>query len=225
MIDRIPSINSSHVCHCRVTPEHTPPATTHRIPPRFTLVPVLAGPEHLVSAACSVPGDRWSAHSRVLVAVHSNRHSCLLVNGTSPKIFPFPYPPLPLPPFSPLPLPLPLPPLPPPPIDVRCYPLRGCCFECRLEEMEPAEISAEVVRLLSAVQQTGGRFGLCMPIDVLRGSGAAKLTSKGFDTLPSFGTGHHRSLGSLSLALGSLLTQVCGVVESSGCSLAGAAPR
>ncbi len=55
------------------------------------------------------------------------------------------------------------------------------------------DFTFEVELLLSAVVGTNQRFGLGMPIDVLRGSKNQKLVDKKFDKLPIYAKGHHIS--------------------------------
>ena len=64
----------------------------------------------------------------------------------------------------------------------------GNCDVC----LDPAEMldgAAEAQKILSAVSQTGQRFGAAHIIDVLRGAQTEKVAKTGHDRLPSFGSG------------------------------------
>ncbi|BBN00819.1 ATP-dependent DNA helicase RecQ [Marchantia polymorpha subsp. ruderalis] len=70
----------------------------------------------------------------------------------------------------------------------------GNCDNCQrrgglqlLNMAEPAHL------LLTAVKLCGGKWGLNMPVDVLRGSNAKKIVENGFDKCPVHGVGRSRS--------------------------------
>lgn len=54
-----------------------------------------------------------------------------------------------------------------------------------------ADITDDAILLLQAVKETRGRFGLNLPVDVLRGSRNARITQQGFERLPCHGKGSH----------------------------------
>ncbi|KAJ7514132.1 hypothetical protein O6H91_23G029400 [Diphasiastrum complanatum] len=87
----------------------------------------------------------------------------------------------------------------------------GKCDNCtRPGGPQERDLSKEVHLLLAAVQSSGGRWGLNMPIDVLRGSLAKKVVENGYDKLSIFGLGRYKSptwwkaLGDQMLMLGYL---------------------
>eukprot|EP00897_Mesotaenium_endlicherianum_P008728 jgi/Mesen1/7884/ME000420S07022 len=55
------------------------------------------------------------------------------------------------------------------------------------------DVGVDAVLLLGAVAACGGRFGLNLPIDMLRGSMAKKVVERGYDKCQPHGTGKHRS--------------------------------
>ncbi|KAJ4817025.1 ATP-dependent DNA helicase recQ [Rhynchospora pubera] len=85
----------------------------------------------------------------------------------------------------------------------------GNCDNCTGPKRE-RDLSRESFLLLSCIKSCGGRFGLNMPIDVLRGSRAKKIIENNFDKLPMHGLGKDNSsnwwkaLGGLLLAHGFL---------------------
>ncbi len=89
------------------------------------------------------------------------------------------------------------------------------CDVC-LDPVELVDGVAEGQMVLSAVQQTGQRFGAVHIIDVLRGQMTEKVTEAGHDRLPCFGTGgeHNkeqwRSMIRQLVAVGHLLLDVKG---------------
>ncbi|MDH3739453.1 MAG: RQC domain-containing protein, partial [Alphaproteobacteria bacterium] len=64
----------------------------------------------------------------------------------------------------------------------------GNCDAC-LEPVEMVDGTGEGQKILSAVHQTGQRFGAVHIIDVLRGQMTEKVTAAGHDRLASFGVG------------------------------------
>ena len=64
----------------------------------------------------------------------------------------------------------------------------GNCDAC-LDPVDMVDGTAEGQKALSAVEQTGQRFGAVHIIDVLRGHMTEKVTAAGHDRLPSFNTG------------------------------------
>ncbi len=91
----------------------------------------------------------------------------------------------------------------------------GNCDVC-LDPVDMVDGVAEGQMALSAVQQTGQRFGAVHIIDVLRGQMTEKVTEAGHDRLPCFGTGgeHNkeqwRSMIRQLVAVGHLLLDVKG---------------
>ncbi|MCZ6510411.1 MAG: DNA helicase RecQ [Alphaproteobacteria bacterium] len=89
------------------------------------------------------------------------------------------------------------------------------CDVC-LDPVDMVDGVAEGQMVLSAVQQTGQRFGAVHIIDVLRGQMTKKVTEAGHDRLPCFGTGgeHNkeqwRSMIRQLVAVGHLLLDVKG---------------
>ncbi|XP_042514697.1 probable ATP-dependent DNA helicase RecQ [Macadamia integrifolia] len=64
----------------------------------------------------------------------------------------------------------------------------GSCDNCTNSKME-RDMSREAYLLLSSVQSCGGRWGLNMPIDILRGSRSKKVRDFQCDKLPLHGLG------------------------------------
>jgi ATP-dependent DNA helicase RecQ len=91
----------------------------------------------------------------------------------------------------------------------------GNCDVC-LEPVDMVDGVAEGQMVLSAVHQTGQRFGAVHIIDVLRGQMTEKVTEAGQDRLPCFGTGGEynkeqwRSIIRQLVAVGHLLLDVKG---------------
>eukprot|EP00250_Pteridium_aquilinum_P034051 c6940_g1_i1 orf=115-2973(+) len=88
----------------------------------------------------------------------------------------------------------------------------GNCDNCtRSSNVHKRDMSEEAHLLLSAVNLCGGRFGINMPIDVLRGSRVKKVLENKFDELPLYGLGSSKtsnwwkSLGDELLADGYLM--------------------
>lgn len=70
----------------------------------------------------------------------------------------------------------------------------GNCDNCtKSQEIKDRDMSEEVHLLLSSVNLCGGRFGINMPIDVLRGSHTKKVRENKFDELPLYGLGGSKS--------------------------------
>ncbi|KAI3787971.1 hypothetical protein L2E82_00509 [Cichorium intybus] len=70
------------------------------------------------------------------------------------------------------------------------YPSNNCgnCDNCT-NLKEENDMSREAFLLMGCIQACGGYWGLNLPIDVLRGSRAKKITEKQFDNLPYHGLG------------------------------------
>lgn len=68
----------------------------------------------------------------------------------------------------------------------------GNCDNCTGPKRE-MDLSRESFLLLSCIRSCGGRWGLNMPIDVLRGSRSRKILDSNFDKLPSHGLGKDHS--------------------------------
>ncbi|XP_065880373.1 uncharacterized protein [Euphorbia lathyris] len=64
----------------------------------------------------------------------------------------------------------------------------GNCDNCMASKKE-LDLSREAFLLMSCIQSCGGKWGLNMPIDVLRGSRAKKILDMQFDKLPLHGLG------------------------------------
>ncbi|PWA70602.1 DNA helicase, ATP-dependent, RecQ type [Artemisia annua] len=64
----------------------------------------------------------------------------------------------------------------------------GNCDNCT-NSKEKSDMSREAFLLMGCIQACGGYWGLNMPIDVLRGSRAKKITEKQFENLPYHGLG------------------------------------
>ncbi|KAG0610627.1 hypothetical protein M758_7G079400 [Ceratodon purpureus] len=70
----------------------------------------------------------------------------------------------------------------------------GNCDNCvRPEGVQYRNFSEEAHLLMTAIKACGGRFGLGVPIDVLRGSMAKKVVSYGFEKSPVHGLGRGKS--------------------------------
>lgn len=64
----------------------------------------------------------------------------------------------------------------------------GNCDNCTRDKIK-RDISRESYLLLFCIKSCGGRWGLNMPIDILRGSRARKIIDNNFDKLPVHGCG------------------------------------
>ncbi|XP_054819633.1 uncharacterized protein LOC129318729 isoform X1 [Prosopis cineraria] len=64
----------------------------------------------------------------------------------------------------------------------------GNCDNCIVSKKQ-RDMSTEVFLLLACIQSCGGKWGLNMPIDILRGSRAKKILDSQFDKLPLHGLG------------------------------------
>ncbi|XP_078430697.1 uncharacterized protein LOC144702499 [Wolffia australiana] len=64
----------------------------------------------------------------------------------------------------------------------------GNCNNC-LGSRRERDLSRESFLLLSCIHSLGGRWGLNLPIDVLRGSKSKKIVDHEFDKLPQYGIG------------------------------------
>lgn len=70
----------------------------------------------------------------------------------------------------------------------------GQCDNCtRSKQINQRDMSEEVHLLLSSVNFCGGRFGIVMPIDILRGSHSKKIMENGFEQLPVYRLGTSKS--------------------------------
>ncbi|KAF8750044.1 hypothetical protein HU200_012513 [Digitaria exilis] len=74
-------------------------------------------------------------------------------------------------------------------IDPQC----GNCDNCTTAIKVQKDLSKETSSLLSVINQMGGRFGLNLPIDVIRGSRGKKVTENLYDQLPEYGSGRRHS--------------------------------
>uniref|UniRef100_A0ACD5Y541 Uncharacterized protein n=2 Tax=Avena sativa TaxID=4498 RepID=A0ACD5Y541_AVESA len=85
----------------------------------------------------------------------------------------------------------------------------GNCDNCKSTKTE-RDLSKESFLLLSCIKSCGGRWGLNMPVDVLRGSRVKKLVEKNYDKLPMHARGKDyppnwwKALGGLLIAHGYL---------------------
>lgn len=85
----------------------------------------------------------------------------------------------------------------------------GNCDNCKSTKTE-RDLSKESFLLLSCIKSCGGRWGLNMPVDVLRGSRVKKLVEKNYDKLPMHARGKDyppnwwKALGGLLMAHGYL---------------------
>eukprot|EP00930_Biecheleria_cincta_P024813 TRINITY_DN17713_c0_g1_i2.p1 TRINITY_DN17713_c0_g1~~TRINITY_DN17713_c0_g1_i2.p1 ORF type:complete len:748 (+),score=116.45 TRINITY_DN17713_c0_g1_i2:117-2360(+) len=70
--------------------------------------------------------------------------------------------------------------------------------------MVATDITEDAVLILRAIADTRGRFGLQMPIDILRGKRSARLIKHKLDQLECHGLGKHRSENQWKLILGTL---------------------
>ncbi|KAJ0979160.1 hypothetical protein J5N97_014634 [Dioscorea zingiberensis] len=68
----------------------------------------------------------------------------------------------------------------------------GNCDNCT-RTREERDLSREAYLLLSCVQSCAGRWGLNMPIDILRGSRSKKILENNFDKVPMHGMGKNYS--------------------------------
>eukprot|EP00249_Psilotum_nudum_P017460 c26334_g1_i2 orf=729-2210(+) len=87
----------------------------------------------------------------------------------------------------------------------------GKCDNCtEPREKQQRDMSEEVHLLVSCIKMLGGRYGLNVPVDVLRGSHSKKVMENGYDQLPVYGLGRSKpanwwkSLGDQLLILGFL---------------------
>ena len=62
----------------------------------------------------------------------------------------------------------------------------GNCGNCS-RNFEEADVTREAQLLVEGIARTGQRFGAKMVLDILRGSGSARILSGGFDKLPVYG--------------------------------------
>lgn len=62
----------------------------------------------------------------------------------------------------------------------------GNCGNCS-RNFEEADVTREAQLLVEGIARTGQRFGAKMVLDILRGSGNARILSGGFDKLPVYG--------------------------------------
>jgi len=62
----------------------------------------------------------------------------------------------------------------------------GNCGNCS-RNFEEADVTCEAQLLVEGIARTGQRFGAKMVLDILRGSGNARILSGGFDKLPVYG--------------------------------------
>ncbi|XP_076957204.1 uncharacterized protein LOC143632618 [Bidens hawaiensis] len=89
----------------------------------------------------------------------------------------------------------------------------GNCDNCTGSK-EESDMSQEAFLLMGCIQACGGYWGLNMPIDVLRGSRAKKITENQFDNLPFHGLGKDyssnwwKSLGFQLISYGYLVETV-----------------
>ncbi|MQL82479.1 hypothetical protein Taro_014956 [Colocasia esculenta] len=85
----------------------------------------------------------------------------------------------------------------------------GNCDVC-LGSQRERDLSRESFLLLGCIHSSGGRWGLNLPIDILRGSRAKRIIENGFDKLPQHGLGKDYSpnwwkeLGGVLLAHGTI---------------------
>ncbi|XP_031497225.1 uncharacterized protein LOC116262218 isoform X2 [Nymphaea colorata] len=100
----------------------------------------------------------------------------------------------------------------------------GNCDNCMNSTGRARDISREAYLLLNCVELCGSRWGINMPIDILRGSRSRKIIDNHFEELPTHGLGRDRSvnwwkgLGDLLIAHGYLserLTDVYRIVRVS----------
>ncbi|EEC82697.1 hypothetical protein OsI_27361 [Oryza sativa Indica Group] len=88
----------------------------------------------------------------------------------------------------------------------------GNCENCTRTKNE-RDLSKESFLLLSCIKSCGGRWGLNLPIDVLRGSRVKKIVENNFDKLPLHGRGKDyppnwwKALGGLLLAHGTIISE------------------
>ncbi|XP_051213624.1 uncharacterized protein [Lolium perenne] len=86
----------------------------------------------------------------------------------------------------------------------------GNCDNCTTTTKTERDLSKESFLLLSCIKSCGGRWGLNMPVDVLRGSRVKKLVEKNYDKLPMHARGKDyppnwwKALGGLLMAHGYL---------------------
>ncbi|MFS7903155.1 putative DNA helicase [Helianthus anomalus] len=89
----------------------------------------------------------------------------------------------------------------------------GNCDNCT-NAKEESDMSREAFLLMGCIQACGGYWGLNLPIDVLRGSRAKKITENQFDNLPFHGLGKDfsvnwwKSLGFQLISFGYLVETV-----------------
>nr|XP_043610948.1 ATP-dependent DNA helicase RecQ-like [Erigeron canadensis] len=65
----------------------------------------------------------------------------------------------------------------------------GNCDNCTNSQQAKSDMSREAFLLMGCIRACGGNWGLNLPIDVLRGSRAKKITANQFDNLPYHGLG------------------------------------
>ncbi|KAH9308956.1 hypothetical protein KI387_036867, partial [Taxus chinensis] len=94
----------------------------------------------------------------------------------------------------------------------------GNCDNCTSSRsVEQRDMSKEAYLLLACIQSCGGRWGLNVPIDVLRGARTKKVIENRFDTLPVHGLGKHfsvnwwKALGDQLIGLGYLIEKMTDV--------------
>ncbi|XP_020521838.1 uncharacterized protein LOC18432470 isoform X1 [Amborella trichopoda] len=70
----------------------------------------------------------------------------------------------------------------------------GNCDNCTDTNNEGKDISREAFLLLTCIKSCRGRWGLTMPIDILRGSRSKRIVENHFDGLPLHGLGRDHSI-------------------------------
>ncbi|CAH1417998.1 unnamed protein product [Lactuca virosa] len=103
----------------------------------------------------------------------------------------------------------------------------GNCDNCTSLK-EENDMSREAFLLMGCIQSCGGYWGLNLPIDVLRGSRAKKITEKQFDNLPYHGLGKDfsanwwKTLGFQLISFGYLVETVKDTYRTVSVSMEGA---
>eukprot|EP00039_Didymoeca_costata_P016136 m.285033 g.285033 ORF g.285033 m.285033 type:complete len:937 (+) comp16340_c0_seq43:235-3045(+) len=76
--------------------------------------------------------------------------------------------------------------------DLGCGSCDNCCKDPQLNADRSSDFGFETKLLMDAVEETGSRFGLGVPVDIVRGTACKKVPHEG-KQLCSFGEGKHRS--------------------------------
>jgi hypothetical protein len=79
---------------------------------------------------------------------------------------------------------------------------KGCdnCLSGGSDHDQPRDFTNDARLLLTAVRDTGNRFGAVVPIDVLCGRAGKKIVEMNLSQLPCYGTGRHHNPGTFHIS-------------------------